>query len=154
MKGPLLMTVPSRSRARWSRHRLRRGAAAVEFAVVLPLLTLFLLGAADFGRFAHIWIAVTNAARSGGAFAGTTPFTTESRPAWEAGIRRAVRGDLEQLRGFDSNRLRVATEAASDADGRRRVSVTVEYPFDPLINYAALPGSFTLRRTAAFPVTR
>lgn len=132
----------------------RRGGAAVEFAVVLPLLTLLLLGAADFGRFAHSWNAVTNAARAGAAFAGTTPYTTASRPAWENGIRQAVRGDLEQLRGFDPNRLRVTITPATGTDGRRRVAVRVEYPFDSLVNWAMLPASFSMRQTAVFPVIR
>jgi Flp pilus assembly protein TadG len=135
-------------------RRGRRGAAAVEFALVLPLALLLLIGAADLGRFAHTRIAVANAARAGAGFASTTPFTTTSRPAWEAGIRQAVRGDLEQLRNFDANRLRVTIASATDAEDRQRVSVTVEYPFDLLLSRTPLGGSLPLQQTAVLPSIR
>ncbi len=42
----------------------RRGVAATEFALILPLFLLIVLGCIDYGRFAHTYIAVTNGARS------------------------------------------------------------------------------------------
>ncbi len=42
-----------------------RGAAAVEFALVLPLLLLLLLGVAEFGRAYDVQTRVSNAAREG-----------------------------------------------------------------------------------------
>lgn len=42
-----------------------RGAAAVEFALVLPLLLLLLLGIVDFGRAWNMQLALTQAAREG-----------------------------------------------------------------------------------------
>ncbi len=41
------------------------GAAAVEFALVLPLLLLLLLGIIDFGRAYNMQLALTQAAREG-----------------------------------------------------------------------------------------
>lgn len=41
------------------------GAAAVEFALVMPLLLLLLLGIIDFGRAWNMQIALTQAAREG-----------------------------------------------------------------------------------------
>lgn len=135
-------------------QRLRRGAAAAEFAIVLPLLILLLLGAADFGRFAYTWIAVTNAARVGAGYAATTPYTTASRPAWESAIQQSVRGDLEQVSRFDAARLKTTITPSVDAEGRRRIAVTVEYPFESIINWTMLPASFPLRQTAVFPGIR
>jgi Flp pilus assembly protein TadG len=43
----------------------RRGAAAVEFAVVAPIFFLFLIGILEFGRLMMILGVVTNASRSG-----------------------------------------------------------------------------------------
>jgi Flp pilus assembly protein TadG len=42
-----------------------RGAAAVEFAILLPLLILLVFGILDFGRYYSARITVTHAAREG-----------------------------------------------------------------------------------------
>lgn len=49
------------------RRRLRdqRGAAAVEFALVLPILLLLVFGIIEFGFIFNRWITVTHAAREG-----------------------------------------------------------------------------------------
>ncbi|MRX43315.1 pilus assembly protein [Agromyces sp. Q22] len=43
--------------------RKERGAAAVEFALVLPILLLLILGIFEFGRLFNIQIQLSNAAR-------------------------------------------------------------------------------------------
>ncbi|MBT2500744.1 pilus assembly protein [Agromyces sp. ISL-38] len=45
-----------------------RGAAAVEFALVLPLLLVLVLGILEFGRVFNIQIALSNAAREGARY--------------------------------------------------------------------------------------
>lgn len=51
---------------RWRRRaRGQRGAAAVEFAVVLPLLVTLLFGIIEMGFVFNRWITVTHAAREG-----------------------------------------------------------------------------------------
>ena len=49
------------------RHHLTgdRGAAAVEFALLLPLLLMIVFGMIDFGRAFHTQIMLTQAAREG-----------------------------------------------------------------------------------------
>ncbi|MBN2358950.1 MAG: pilus assembly protein, partial [Deltaproteobacteria bacterium] len=50
----------------WRRGRAdTRGAAAVEFAIVLPLLLLLVLGGLDWGYYFFIAQVTTNAAREG-----------------------------------------------------------------------------------------
>jgi Flp pilus assembly protein TadG len=51
------------------------GAAFIEVALVLPLLTLMLVGAAEFGRIAYAAIEVTNAARAAVAYGSQTVYT-------------------------------------------------------------------------------
>jgi Flp pilus assembly protein TadG len=46
-----------------------RGAAAVEFALLLPLLTLLIFGIVDFGRALNAQITLTQAAREGARLA-------------------------------------------------------------------------------------
>lgn len=48
-----------------SRHRTDRGAAAVEFALILPVLFLVIAGIVDLGRAMYTQSIVTNAAREG-----------------------------------------------------------------------------------------
>jgi Flp pilus assembly protein TadG len=49
------------------RRRLHNesGAAAVEFALILPILLLFVMGIIEFGFIFNRWITVTHAAREG-----------------------------------------------------------------------------------------
>lgn len=46
-------------------HDSERGAAAVEFAILLPLLLMLVLGTVEFGRAYNAQITLTNAARDG-----------------------------------------------------------------------------------------
>jgi Flp pilus assembly protein TadG len=48
-----------------ARIRDQRGAAAIEFALVLPILLLLLFGIIEFGFVINSWISVTHAAREG-----------------------------------------------------------------------------------------
>ncbi|MBI2954090.1 MAG: pilus assembly protein [Chloroflexi bacterium] len=45
-----------------------RGQSAVEFAIVLPLLLLILMGTVDFGRLYFRYVIVANAARVGAEY--------------------------------------------------------------------------------------
>ena len=68
---------------RW-RHLLRRGrgqegAAAVEFALVLPVLMILLAGFFDFGWLFYWQHSVTNASRAGARFAVQAKLVGESR---------------------------------------------------------------------------
>lgn len=47
------------------RTRGDRGAVAVEFAILLPVLLLILLGIVDFGRWYNAKVSLTQAAREG-----------------------------------------------------------------------------------------
>jgi Flp pilus assembly protein TadG len=54
----------NRTRSRFAPSH-ERGAAAVEFALVMPILLLFVLGIIDFGRLWFTQVTLTQAAREG-----------------------------------------------------------------------------------------
>ena len=64
------------------RRSENRGAAAVEFAIVLPVLLLLVCGIVDFGRMLNTQISLSGAAREGARWAAlrldTTTGTTVS----------------------------------------------------------------------------
>jgi Flp pilus assembly protein TadG len=65
-------------------HRTRdrageRGAAAVEFALVLPLLLLIVFGIIDFGRAYNAQVTLTQAAREGARLAALNQSNVVSR---------------------------------------------------------------------------
>lgn len=56
---------PRHDRSFCSRHRSESGVAAIELAIVLPLLVLILFGIITFGTVFYNYIVITNAAREG-----------------------------------------------------------------------------------------
>ncbi len=119
----------------------RRGAAAAEFAVVLPVLMLIVLGALDFGRFAHSHIAITNAARAGAGVGAVNPPTDATLNLWKTQVAQAVNDEMAQL-GTPSA---VTVSAPYTEQERRLFKVSVEYPFHTVVTWPGIPGSLTLR---------
>ncbi len=116
-----------------SRRLREAGQSAVEFALVLPILLLLLIGVFDFGRAFYYYNAVANAAREG-ARAGV--YTSAS----DASIRAAVHQYGVGLVGLtDSNIVILPVGARFSGEA---IQVTVSYRFDavtPLVD-AFLPG--------------
>lgn len=51
----------------------RQAQSLVEFALTLPFLLLFLLGAVDLGRLFHVYVTITNASREGARYGIVKP---------------------------------------------------------------------------------
>ena len=128
----------------------RRGVAAVEFALILPVLLLIVAISCDFGRFPHTQIAVSSAARAGASRSIHHRPTTDTRAQWEAEIRQAVLEELAELPRFQANDLAVTIETINEAGGTMRTRVEVSYPFRTLINWTLLPSNLTIRESAVF----
>ncbi len=129
------------TRIRHDRPCPRRGAAAVECALVLPLLIPIFFGCVDFGRFAHAYIAVTNAARVGAGYASSHPFGPADQPIWEYRTKAAT---LEEMGSLKDDAIVTPPEFFTSAEdgGHDHVKVTVEYRFVPLFGWAwLLPGT-------------
>lgn len=106
------------------RNRLRRGAAAVEFAIVAPVFFLLALGLVEVGRMVMLQHALTNAAREGCRAAG---LASSIDPAI---IDTHVRAYLHSVVGdtaLDATKVRVtAPETLTDVPSGTDLIVGVE----------------------------
>lgn len=109
------------------RGRGERGAAAVEFALVLPVLILLLFGIIEFGRAYNAKVELTGAAREGArvlAVGSGDPVTTTKNAAPT----------------LDASKLGVTTSGSPCTKGSP-ATVTATYPFSyniPLFGSAAV----------------
>ena len=138
-----------------ARQRLRNrrsGAAAVEFAIVLPVLVTILLGATDFGRFAYSAIAVANAARAGAAFGSMNSSSAYS--AWQTGVQNAVTDEMSNSSFLNTANVTIVVSTTTESTGLSRVSAQVTYPFTTIVNWSFIPSSFNLQHTCVMRCLR
>jgi len=134
------------------------GAALIELLIAIPLLILFVIGAAEFGRVYYAAITVANAARAGAQFGAQ-----EGESGNFAGITSAAQSeasDLGVISSFPSRFCRCPDGSAPACTGtcpgfgapevfvKDSVIKTVTFFF----KYPGLPQSITVSRTATFRV--
>jgi Flp pilus assembly protein TadG len=130
---------------RTARHRTsdRSGAAAVEFALVLPLLVLILFGIVEFAAAWHARQLITNAAREGARVAvvgnAMMPVATLVEEVQQA-VERAA-GSM-----IDLSNLTVTMEGVGVATSET-AAVTLEYVYTPLVGLV-LRAPITLSTTS------
>ncbi|MGA9161491.1 MAG: TadE/TadG family type IV pilus assembly protein [Actinomycetota bacterium] len=116
---------------------LDRGSAAVEFALLLPLLLLLLLALVQVGVVARDSLVLTQASRAG---------------AREASVRPSVDAVGEAVRaaavGLDPERLRVAVTWSGSSGSPVTVSVLYDVPVASLLAGWLLPPSVSLEASA------
>lgn len=128
----------------------RRGTAATEFALCLPLLLLMALACADFGRIAYFHQIVCNAARTGAESGATHKFTDFTQATWEAGVEQAVVNEMENIPEFDAGDMGFALTATKDEDDMAVIQVSVSYPFRTVVAWPALPNEVVLEKSVEF----
>ena len=129
------------------RHqRPRGGAAAVELALVLPLLIFLALGCVDFGRYAYYSIAVQNAARAAAAYAVINPYPTDAPAIWTSALAQAAVDEIANQTGYTPGALSVSSSVSFDkSSGLPNISVTTNYTgFSTVINWPGIPHNPTL----------
>lgn len=137
-----------------SRPTRRRAAALIEMALILPVLVVIVLICIDFGRFATVYTAVTNAAREGANFGGTHPFTAGTSPLWQQKINEAAQEEMSGIPGFDIDNMTVSEPEVIASNQRARVRVEVSYVFRPATFWPLMPSEMTITRIAEMPVVR
>lgn len=123
--------------SRYVKNR-QAGVAMVEFAIVLPLLLLLMLGVAEIGRAMVRYNALTKAVQAGARYAagyallGTTnmvqisaTLTNETRNVVVYG--NAAGTGSPALQGLSVSQITIA------GTGPQQILVTAAYPYQPLI---------------------
>jgi Flp pilus assembly protein TadG len=138
------------------------GQAMVEFAFVVPLLLVLILGIFDFGRAINYWIDMTHMANDAARFAavdhvpptiGTVSCGTGGT-ALQACIREGANSaELRDGTGQVSTRVKVCITYSSDSVGEPiAVAVSAVYRWLPFLKMSAatvgLNGQATMRREA------
>ena len=100
----------------------QKGAAAVEFALLLPALTLILVGIIIFGLIFNYYLEITHAAREGARWAALRqPFTEVQAQA--QGAAPGIDPDKTTI----TMSANVPATGATDEDQDEPVTVTVRY---------------------------
>lgn len=109
-----------------NRSRDERGAAAVEFALILPLLVLLLFGISQFGLTFSQWLQLEHAAREGARWGslGNEIGTVTGAQSIKGKVYAAAPGLSPRL--ADAN-ITVAPDPSGGANQGSPVTVTVTY---------------------------
>lgn len=146
------------------KHRKLRGDAGqalVELALVVPLLTLIFVGAAEVGRIAYASIEVNNAARAGVAYASQG----HSQAADQPGITQAAISDAPDVPNLNvapptyscscsttGSAISCGPTALTACPSPATVIVTVQVntsaTINTGINFPGIPSSITLNGQA------
>lgn len=126
------------------RRRDDEGAAAVEFALVLPILLLIIFAIIDFGRMFNAQLVVNDAARETARAAAVLNDTDQA----EARGRAAASG-------IGTVTATVTTPCSGDPTADATAEVTYQFTFaTPLSFMIGANGTKTLKSTSVMPCMR
>ena len=130
-----------RALARWAADE--RGAAAVEFAVVVPVLLTLIMAIIDFGRLTAVAASLAAAVRDGARQAATATDLSASSAQRTAIQNRVVSG----FQPFGGDALS-ATQVTVTLDASNNAIVSVSgYTYRPITPIASMIGLGTIRLT-------
>jgi Flp pilus assembly protein TadG len=116
----------------------------VEFALLIPPLIFFLLGATDFCRLFYYYVTVHNCARNGALWAADPLNDPLKNPL---GLRESRYASVDLAAKADAPAAMQGqmppARLWSDASGSN-VTVEVTYPFATLVSYPGMPSTVNL----------
>ncbi|OGO50883.1 MAG: hypothetical protein A2148_08005 [Chloroflexi bacterium RBG_16_68_14] len=122
-----------------------RGQSLVEFALVLPVLTLLIFGIIDFGMGLRSYISLTNATREGARFAAVGNMAGAYPTDCNGSTNTTVVGRVcVAMEGLDLDD--VETVAVSYPDGQapgNQVVVTAQYTYNYITPLGDIANFFT-----------
>ncbi|MBO0698902.1 MAG: pilus assembly protein [Zavarzinella sp.] len=122
----------------------RRGAAAVEFAVLAPFLLFLMLIATDFARIFYAAVILDNCARNGALYESDPYVRAESPYKTTAD---AALADAPNLMSDPNNKPKVTSATGTDTAGKPYVEVTVSRQFTTVSKFPGIPNNVALSRT-------
>ena len=140
--------------------RANQGQALAEFALLLPVLVIILLGAGELARLAYASIEVTNAAHAGAEY-GAQGYGTAGD---FAAIEQAAALDAQNIPGFTAtaqnvctcnNGSSVAYDSADATCGTSfvvYVQVNTSATYNPIFHCPGLPQTYTVKGQAIMRV--
>ena len=133
--------------------RDRSAGPIVEFALVVPILSMLVLGIVDFGRAYFVRNALVSAVREGARLASVQP--TDPCSA-KATIRARVIAAFAPVGGAELSDTESMIPVSCTMQSGRVATITVSvvgYPFTPItgiFTVVGLPSTLTLSATATF----
>ena len=123
-----------------SRAKRSTGVAALELALLLPVLCFMCLIVVDYSRVFYALASLSDCARNGAYYAAATSGATS------ASVRQVALRDATNLAVPPT----VTTTTGTDASGYSYVRVTVSTTFTTLTSYPGIPSSVALSRSATY----
>ncbi|HUR23366.1 MAG TPA: TadE family protein [Acidimicrobiales bacterium] len=110
-------------------RRGERGAAVVEFALVLPILMMFVFGILEFGRGYNARIELTSAVRQGARTAALFGTSCPILPATQNFTDCVTTSVRDGAPGLTRSAIQVTPTACPDASTGTNARVVATYPF-------------------------
>lgn len=127
----------------------RRGAAAIELALTLPLLLLMAFGCVELGRAVAIYCAISNAACAGAEYGSTHVCTSYTYSSWQTQVIQDVQNEVQGNHGLDANLLTATVSSTAQTGGYDLTTVTASYKFQTITTWPGLPSEFTLSHSVS-----
>jgi Flp pilus assembly protein TadG len=118
----------------------RHGAAAVELALLLPVLAFLLVISVDFARLFYPFVTITNCARNGAMWMCDPVAQSTSKYAT---VDAAARADATNL---DPSLLTISSDSGIGSDGNPYVEVTATYQFPMITTFLGFSAQTLSRK--------
>ncbi|RKZ62233.1 MAG: hypothetical protein DRQ44_11155 [Gammaproteobacteria bacterium] len=118
-------------------NKKQRGIAAIEFAIVVPVMLFLMLATAEFGRVFYHYNTLTKAVQTGARYASKPLMTTNELTNLDAGFKQKIQnfvvygnengGGAAVLNGFaaSSTNVSISTDIAN-----KTITIEAQYNYD------------------------